>query len=96
MAGHAKDTLRGSCVAQVLDLAFANPAPEARRTKGLISSQNSKIFNFIATCAATVGTVVAYQRTITEQKKVCVQVEECSTCVASKAVDMPSITSYSY
>jgi hypothetical protein len=75
---------------RVCDSAF-----EARRTESLIYRQNSKIFNFLAARIAIIGTV-AYQRTITEQEMVCIRVEECSTVVASEAIEMPSIANYNY
>jgi len=69
---HAEYALRGSCIAEVFDLALAISAAEARRAEGLISCQNSQVFNLVAASAAAIRAIVAYQRAIAQEEKVCV------------------------
>jgi hypothetical protein len=67
MARHAKDTLRGAGIAQVLNLTLAIPAPEAVRTESLVPCQDSQIFDFVAAVVAAICAVVAYQGAVAKQ-----------------------------
>jgi hypothetical protein len=93
VARHAKDTLRGSCIAKVLDLALAVPAPETVRTEGLVTGQDGQIFYLIAAVVAAVCAVVAYQRAVAEEQQVRIRVEEGPACITAEAVDVPSVSS---
>ena len=92
MARHAENALRCARIAQVLDLAFAVPAPEAICTEGLVARQDSQVFNLVATVVARVGAVVADEGAIAEQEEVGVRVEERAAGVATEAVDVPSVS----
>ena len=70
MAIHAKDTLRGASIAEVLDLAFAVSTAEAAGAKSLVSGEDSEILNLVAARRAAVGTVITYKRTVAEQEEV--------------------------
>ena len=94
MTVHAEDPLRCSCISEVFNLSLTIPALEAGRTERLVASQNSQILNFIPAATAAVCAVVAYQRSIAEQEQVGVGVEEGAASVASKAIDVPSVSSY--
>lgn len=91
MARHAKDALRGACIAQVLDLPLAIPAPEAVCTEGLITSQDGEVFNLVPTMVAAIGAIVADQGAVSEEQQVGVRVEERAASVATEAVNMPSV-----
>ena len=93
MTVHAKYPLRRPGIAKILDLLFTVPTFEAGGTEGLVSGENRQVFDLVAAGAAAVCAVVANEGTITEEEKVCVGVEECTTGVASKAVDMPPVSS---
>lgn len=60
MAVHAKDALRGSRVAEVLNLFLAIATLEAIRAEGLITSQDCQVFDLVSAAAAAVSAVVAY------------------------------------
>lgn len=93
MAGHAKDTLRGAGIAQVLDLALAVAAAEAIGAEGLVARQDGQVFDLVAAVVAAVGAVVAYQGAVAEQQEVRVRVEQGAAGVAAEAVDVPSVAS---
>jgi hypothetical protein len=76
VAGHAEDSLRRSCVSEILDLAFAVPASEARRAESLVACEDSQILDLIAAGAAAVCTIIADERAITEEEEVRIGVEE--------------------
>lgn len=59
MTRHAKDALRRSGVAKVLNLALAIPAFETGCTICLIPGEDSQIFDFVATCTTAIGTIIA-------------------------------------
>lgn len=67
MACHAKDTLRSAGIAQVLNLALAVPTPEAVGAECLVTSQDSQVFNLIATVVAAVCTIVTNEGAIAEE-----------------------------
>lgn len=67
MTFHAENTLRSSGIAEILDLAFAVSAAEARRTERLLPRKDSQVLDLVATGATAVGAVVADQRAITEK-----------------------------
>ncbi|KAL9057947.1 MAG: hypothetical protein Q9206_002143 [Seirophora lacunosa] len=91
MALHAEYALRCPRILEVLDLLLAVPTSKTRGTEGLVSGQDSQILNFVPTGAAAVGTIVADQRPVAEEKEVCVGVEEGAASIASETVDMPSV-----
>ncbi len=93
MATHAKDALRGAGISQVLNLALTVPTTEAGSTKGLVSSENSHVLDFIIANSARICTIVAYQRAVSKKQEVGIGVEQGAACVASEAVEMPSVTS---
>lgn len=67
MAVHAKNPLRGSRVAKVLDLFLAVATFEAVGAEGLITRQYGQIFDLVAAAAAAVRAIVAYERSVTEE-----------------------------
>lgn len=93
MAGHAEDALRGACIAQILDLPLAVPAPEAVGAKGLVAGQDGEVFDLVPAVVAAVGAVVADQGAVSEQQQVGVRVEQGAARVAAEAVDVPSVAS---
>jgi hypothetical protein len=70
MAVHAKYSLRSAGISQVLDLSLAVATLEAASTECLISSEDGEVFDFVTTARAAVGTVVAYQRTVSKKEQV--------------------------
>lgn len=93
MAGHAEDSLRRACIAQVLDLAFAVPTSEAVGAECLVACENSEILDFIATVVAAICTIVANEGAIAEEEEVRIGVEEGTAGVAAEAVYVPSVAS---
>ena len=96
MARHAENTLRGTGISKVLNLALAVPAPEAVGTEGLVSSENGQVLNLVAAVVAAVCAVIAYQGPIAEEQEVGVGIEECTAGVAAEAVNVPSVPSYEH
>ena len=92
MAAHAEYSLRRPGISEVFNLSLAVPTPEASCAEGLIACQDSKVLNLIATSTTAVGTVVANQRAIAEEEEVRIGVEESVASIASKAVEMPSVS----
>jgi hypothetical protein len=66
MTRHAEDTLRGTGISEVLDLALAVPTPEAIRTECLVASKDSQVLNLVPAVIAAVSAIVAYQGAIAE------------------------------
>jgi hypothetical protein len=93
VAGHAKNALRGTSIAQVLDFALAIPTAKTVGTEGLISCQDGQVFNLITAMVTAVCAVVTYQGAIAEQQQVRIGVEEGAAGVAAEAVDVPSVAS---
>lgn len=91
MTCHAKDSLRGAGIAQVLDLLLAVAAAEAVGAKGLVAREDGQVFDLVAAVVAAIRAVVAYQRTVTQQQQVCVRVEQGAARVAAEAVNVPSV-----
>ena len=60
----------------------------------MVSSEDGQIFNLVVAAATAVCAFVANKRSITEEEKVCVRVEEGVAGVAAKTIDMPSVPSY--
>lgn len=60
MTLHAKNTLRRSRIAQVLDLLLAISASEALGAKGLVTRQDRQVLDLISTRTATVCAIAAY------------------------------------
>lgn len=94
MARHAEDTLRGTCIAQVLDFALAVAASEAVGAKCLVARQNGQVLDLVAAVVAAVCTVVADQRAVAEEEQIRIRVEECAAGVAAEAVNVPSVASW--
>ena len=92
MAAHAEDSLRRPSISEVFNLPLAVPTPEASCAECLIACQDGKVLNLIATSAAAVGTVVADQGAVAEEEEVRIGVEESVAGIASKAVEMPSVS----
>ena len=92
MAAHTKNSLRSTSISQVLNLSFAVPAPETGGTKGLVTGKDSKVLNFVSTCATAICAVVTYQRAVTEEEEICVRIEEGAAGIAAKTVNVPSMT----
>lgn len=92
MTIHAKDSLRGARITQILDFSFAVPTFEAIGTECLVSGQDCEVFDLVVAVTTTVCAIVAYQGAIAEQEEVGVRVEESATGVAAKAVDVPSVS----
>jgi hypothetical protein len=94
MTGHAEDALRGTGIAQVLDLALAVPTPETVCTEGLVAGQNGQVFDLVPAMVAAICAVVADERAVAEQEEVRIRVEEGAACVATEAVDVPSVSGW--
>jgi len=92
MAVHAEDSLRGSGVSKILDLFLAVATLEAIGTKRLIACQDGQILNLVSTVAAAVGAVVANEGSVSEEQKIRVRVEQGAAGIATKTVNMPSIS----
>ena len=91
MANHTENSLRCPGIFEVLNLLLAIPAFETGRAEGLIPGEDCKILDLVPTSAAAICTVVADERPVTKEEKVCVRVEECATRIAPETVYMPSI-----
>jgi hypothetical protein len=59
----------------------------------LVASKDSQILDLVPAGAAAVCTIVADQRSVTEEKEVRIGIEKRATSVASEAVEMPAVTS---
>ena len=92
MALHTEDPLRRPRILQVLNFFFAIPTFEAVRTERLVPCKDSQILNLVGAHTTAVGTIVADEGAIAEKEEVRVRVEYRAAGVASKAVDMPSIS----
>jgi hypothetical protein len=92
MAGHAEDALGSACIAQVLNLPLAIPAPEAVGAKGLVAGQDGEVFDLVPAVVAAIGAVVADQGAVSEQQQVGVRVEQGAARVAAEAVNVPSVS----
>ena len=93
MAFHTKYPLRGPRITQILDLFLAATAPKATGAKSVISGEDSQILDLVPACTAAVCTIIADEGTITQEEEICVGVEESTAGVASKAIDVPPVTS---
>lgn len=93
MAFHAKYPLRRPGIFEVLNLLLAVSTAETGGTKGLIPGENGKIFDFVPTGTAAIGTIVANEGAVAEEEQVGVRIEEGTAGIASEAVDVPSIAS---
>lgn len=95
MAIHAKDALGCPGIAQVFNLPLAVSAFKTIGTKCLVSGENCQIFDLVSAVAAAVGTIVANERAIAEEKEVCVGIEERAASIAPETVDVPSVICFS-
>jgi hypothetical protein len=66
MATHTEYALRRPCISEVFDFPLAIAASKACGAKCLVSGQDGKILNLVATGAAAVGAVVANERAVAE------------------------------
>lgn len=57
MTIHAKDTLRGFCILQIVNFFFTISATKARRTKGLVAGEDCHILDFFVANGAMVRAV---------------------------------------
>jgi hypothetical protein len=64
MARHAEDSLRGTGISEVLDLALAVPTSEAIRTEGLVTSKDGQVLDLVPAVVTAVCAIVAYQGAI--------------------------------
>jgi len=94
MTCHAEDALRRPRIPEVVDLPSTITTLEAIRAESLISRQYCQVFNLLVASVATVCAVVADEGAISQQQEVRIRIEESSACVTSKAIDVPSVTSY--
>lgn len=94
MAAHAEDSLRGSSIAQIFDLALTIAASKAGCTEGLITRQDGEILDFVVAGATAVGAVVANEGAVTEQEQIRIGIKKRATRVATEAIQMPSIARY--
>ena len=76
MTGHTEDTLRGSRIFQIINLLLAISTSEAARAEGLLSGEDSQIFDLVPTGVTAVGTIVADEGTIAEEEEDGVGVKE--------------------
>lgn len=60
----------------------------------MVTSQYGQIFNLVSAAATAVGAVVADQRPVAEEEEVRVGVEQSTTGITAKAINMPPISSY--
>lgn len=86
--------MRRAGIAQVLDLPLAVAASKACRAEGLVARQDGQVFDLVVTSATAVGAVVAYEGAVAEQEEVGVGIEKSIACVATKAVEMPSVAGF--
>ena len=91
MTLHAKYPLRGSGILEILNLLFTVPTSKTRCTERLISRQDGKILDLVPASTTTICTIVADERPVAEEKKICIGVEQGATGIAAEAVDMPTI-----
>jgi hypothetical protein len=75
MTAHAKYALWSSCISQVFDLSLAISASEARRAEGLVTRQDSQIFDLVAASTAAVGAIIADEGAVAKEKKIRIRVE---------------------
>jgi len=94
MALHTEDALACTSIAQVFNLPLAVATLEAVGTERLIAGQDREVFDFVPACAAAVGAIIANEGAITKKEEVGVGIEEGAACVATEAVDVPSVTSW--
>lgn len=83
--------MRRAGIAQILDLPLAVAASKAGRAEGLVARQDGQVFDLVVTSATAVRAVVAYEGAVAEQEEVGVGIEKSVACVATKAVEMPSV-----
>lgn len=91
MTRHAEDALGSAGIAQVLNLPLAVATAETASTKGLVSGQNSQVFNLVTARIAAIGAVVTDQGAVTEQEQVRIGVEEGAAGIAAETVNVPTI-----
>jgi len=85
--------VRSPGIAKILNLPLAVPASKTRGTEGLVTRENSKVFDLVVASAAAVCAVVADERAVAQQKKVRVRVEKGVASVATEAIEMPAVSS---
>lgn len=95
MTTHAEDSLRSASIPQILDLPLAIATSETAGAEGLVAGQDGEVFDLVIARAATVGTIVAYERAVAKEQQVRIGIEESTASIASEAVDVPAVASYS-
>lgn len=94
MAFHTEDPLRCPCIAKIFNLLFTISTPEAAGAKRMVACEDSQILNLVPTCTAAVCTIVADEGAIAEEEEIRIGVEEGPASIATKAINVPSIASY--
>lgn len=92
MAAHAEDPLRRPGIAQVLNLPLAIATSEAACAESLVARKYSQVLDFVAASITAVGAIIADQRAIAKKEEVRVGVKQRAAGVASKAIDVPSVS----
>ena len=93
MTLHAENALRCPSISEVFYLLLTIPTLEASCAECLVPSQDSEVLDLVTTIAAAVCAVIAYQRAVAKEQEIGIAIKEGSTGVASKAVDVPSVSS---
>lgn len=94
MAGHAEDALGCAGVSKILDLPLAVSAPKAAGAECLVARKDCQILNLVPACATAVCAIVANERSIAEEQKIRVGVEQGPASIAAEAIDVPSVSGY--
>ena len=92
---HTEHTLRCSRVSQILYPLLTIPTPEASGAVCMISCENGEILYFVSTSTAAVCAIITDQWTISQEQQICIGIEKSLASIASKAIYMPSMTSWS-
>lgn len=90
---HAEYSLRRARISKVFNFLLAVATLEAIRAKGLITSQDSQIFNLVMTAVTAVSAVIADQGPVAKQEEVCIRVEKGTAGVAAEAINVPPVAS---
>lgn len=91
VAFHAKDTLRRPCIFEVLDLLLTVPTSKTGRAECLVAREDGEILDFVPTRTAAIRAIIANQRAVAEEQKICIRIQKGTACIAPEAVYVPSI-----
>ena len=61
----------------------------------MVTSKDGEVLNLVVTTATRICAVVAYQGSIAEEEEVRIGIEERIACIASEAIYVPTVASYS-